>query len=39
MAGTTRLGMSQLGLHSGRDQNRSIQLWKNIGCLDEYEIV
>ena len=31
--------MSQLGLHSGRDQNHSIQFWKNIGCLDEYEIV
>jgi hypothetical protein len=31
--------MSQLGLYSGRDQNRSIQFWKNIGCFDEYEIV
>jgi hypothetical protein len=31
--------MSQLGLHSGRDQNRSIQFWKNISCLDEYEVV
>jgi len=31
--------MSQLGLHSGRDQNRSIQFWKNIGCLNEHEVV
>jgi hypothetical protein len=29
----------ELGLHSGKNQNRSIQVWKNIGCLDEYEVV
>ncbi len=31
--------MSQLGLHGGRDQNCSIQVWKYIGCLDEYKVV
>jgi hypothetical protein len=31
--------MGQLGLDSWRDQDPSIQAWKNIGCLDKYEVV
>jgi hypothetical protein len=28
-----------LGINGGRDQNRSIWVWKNIGCLSEHEVV
>src|SRR6266566_5441731 len=34
-----RVYMSQLSLHRWRDQNGSIQGWKNIGSFDEYEVV
>jgi hypothetical protein len=34
-----RICMGQLGPHSGRDKSLSIQVWKNAGCLDKYEVV